>query len=116
MDEIVESIFSKPPGEKSSIELQLEDVTAEIAERGFIEQFIFNILFLITYKGMKKLYGNDKEIITLTESEVELLKEYVRSYGYDMIIRGNNTDRDPWDIIKRGEQLLNYQLHFEKIY
>lgn len=116
LDEIVENIYSKPPGESNSICLQLEDETAEIAKEVSTSQFIFNILFLITYKGMKKLYGKDKEIISLSETEISTIKKYVRSYGYDLVIRGNNTNRDPWDILKGGERLVNYQIHFEKIY
>lgn len=116
LDEIVEKIFSKPPKERCSIHLELEEETAEIAQGENVEGFIFNILFLITYKGMKKLYGKDKEIINLTKTEIMVIKDYVRSYGYELVIRGNNTDRDPWEIIKSGERLMNYQVHFDKIY
>jgi hypothetical protein len=116
LDEIVEKIFSKPPKERCSIHLELEEETAEIAQDESVDKFVFNILFLITYKGIKKLYGKDKEMINLKESEIMVIKEYVRSYGYELVVRGNNTDRDPWDIIKSGERLINYQVHFDKIY
>uniref|UniRef100_A0A6C0DZH4 Uncharacterized protein n=1 Tax=viral metagenome TaxID=1070528 RepID=A0A6C0DZH4_9ZZZZ len=116
LDDIVEKIFSKPPKERCSIHLELEEETAEIAQDESVERFIFNILFLITYKGIKKLYGKDKEMINLKESEIMVIKEYVRSYGYELVVRGNNTDRDPWEIIKSGERLINYQVHFDKIY
>jgi hypothetical protein len=117
LDDIVEKIYSKPPMEKNSICLQLEDETADIAnEGGDVEQFIFNILFLITYKGMKKLYGKDKELLMLTETEIYNIKQYVRSYGYELIIRGNNTQLDPWELLKSGEKLTSYQVHFNKIY
>jgi hypothetical protein len=116
LDEIVEKIFSKPPKERCSIHLELEEETAEIAQDESVDKFVFNILFLITYKGIKKLYGKDKEMINLKESEIMVIKEYVRSYGYELVVRGNNTDRDPWDIIKSGDRLINYQVHFDKIY
>lgn len=116
LDDIVEQIFSKPPGNRCSVHLELEEETAEIAQEENVDRFVFNILFLITYKGMKKLYGKDKEIIGLTEVEIMVIKEYVRSYGYELVLRGNNTDRDPWEIIKSGERLTNYQVHFDKIY
>jgi len=116
LDEIVEKIFSKPPKERCSIHLELEEETAEIAQDESVDKFVFNILFLITYKGIKKLYGKDKEMINLKESEIMVIKEYVRSYGYELVVRGNNTDRDPWEIIKSGERLINYQVHFDKIY
>ena len=113
INEIANSIFTRPPGLPNSIQLQLEDVTADIAQQEGVDNFIFNILYLITFRGIEILFGHRK-VHTLTENEYMLLTEYVRSYGYHLIVHANNSTNTPWDLIKQGQTLENYQISFEK--
>ena len=84
-EEIGEKIFSNLPGELNSIDLALEEQTAEIAELEGIEQFTSNILRIITMTGIKILFG-DVNFLNLTETQVELIKRYTRSFGYNLKI------------------------------
>lgn len=79
--EIAEMIFRKPPGKKNSIQLQLEEHTANIANNQGIDLFIINILSLITLHGVEILFGH-RQILQLTEKDFNLIQEYVMSYGY----------------------------------
>ncbi len=115
LDEIAESIFSKPPGPPNSVQLQLEEVTADIAEKEGVEEFIFNILYLITFKGIKKLYGYTS-VQELTEPQFQNIQKYVNSYGYIITLEANNTNKTPWEIFREGGRLLNYRIGFEKLY
>ena len=111
IDEIVEQIFSKPPGPPNSIQLQLEEQTAEIASQDGVENFIFSILCMITVKGIEKLYGH-KEIHALTEKQIHVIKRYVESYGYKLKIYANDTEFDPWELMKRNVQVYRFKIEF----
>ena len=89
LDEIVKSIFSQPPGKICSIQLQLEEETSKIAEQYGVNSFVFNILYMITLKGIRYLYG-DIPLVSLTESQLDLVKEYTRSYEYELLIKIEN--------------------------
>ncbi len=115
IDEIAEAIFSKPPGPPNSVQLQLEDLTAEIAEQEGVDNFVFNILCLLTFKGMQKLYGH-KNIIELNEREFLNILDYVKSYGYTLEIRANDTDYTPWQLQSRGIPVRRYNIFFDKLY
>ena len=91
----------------------MEELTADIAEREGVENFIFNILCLITYKGVEILFGHNK-IHELSQKQFNLVTDYVRSYGYNLVVHGNNSNETPWELIKKGERLTSYQISFEK--
>ena len=82
---IAESIFSKPPGQKNSINLSLDEETSDIAKEDGVEPFIFNILTIITMYGVEMLFGH-RNILKLTNVQIGLIKEYTRSYGYNLLI------------------------------
>lgn len=113
IQEIAEGIFSRPPGLPNSIQLQLEDVTADIAEQEGIDNFVFNILYLITFRGIEILFGH-KKVHDLTEKQYRLLNDYTRSYGYRLIVHANNSTNTPWELMRQGETLKSYQVSFEK--
>jgi hypothetical protein len=81
--EIAQAIFSKQPGLLNSIDLSLEDETSFLAEKHGVNEFVSNILRIITLHGVKILFG-DIKIKDLTNSQIDLIKEYTRSYGYDL--------------------------------
>lgn len=92
LEEIAEQIFTKPYGEHNSIQLELEEVTSDIALKYGIENFISHILCIITIKGIKILYGDDINILLLSESQLDTVRMYVRSFGYDLIISKDKSD------------------------
>lgn len=96
-EEIGEKIFSKPPGNLNSIDLALEEQTAEIAEEDGIEQFTSNILRIITTSGINVLFGH-VNFMKLTDNQIELIKKYTRSFGYNLNL----------DVDKEKKQLLVY--------
>lgn len=115
LDEIVESIFSKPPGPKRSIQLQLEEYTADLAQKQGVDDFVFNILCLLTFKGMQRLYGH-KNLLELTNNEFNTIQKYIESCGYKLQVYGNDTNENPWEITKRGERLYRYNVFFDKVH
>jgi hypothetical protein len=115
IEEIATEIFGKPPGAPNSIQLQLEDATADIAVQEGVDNFVFNILCLLTFRGMEILYGH-KNMLQLTEQNFDLISEYVRSYGYKIDVVGNDSIESPWELQKRGVQLRRYAISFDKIY
>ena len=79
--EIAEQIFSKPPQAINSIQLQLEDTTADIAVREGVQQYVFEILSVILLHGIEILFGH-RDILRLTENNFYLLQAYSNSFGY----------------------------------
>lgn len=90
---IAEQIFTKRPQPKNSIQLQLEEQTSEIALTDPLgaERFVMNIIGMITMHGVDILYGH-KNILSLSDNQINLLQEYTCSYGYKIItkVEGNN--------------------------
>ena len=86
--EIAEQIFSRPPGEPNSIDLQLDDGTIEfMREEGYeMNDFVRDILSMITLHGVEILFGH-RNIFILGENDVFLLKRYIRSYGYELKVK-----------------------------
>lgn len=113
INEIAEQIFNDEPKSPNSIQLQLEERTADFAEQDGFENFLFNILYLITFRGMQILYGH-KNVLFLTEKQYEKINDYVKSYGYTLHVNANNTDENMWEFVKRGGKIQNYQILFEK--
>ena len=85
---IADQIFSKPPGEPNSIDLQLDDSTVDFMENeGYTpHSFIRDVLSVITLHGVQILFGH-KNIVLLNETELVLLKKYTLSYGYELNIK-----------------------------
>ena len=76
---LVEKIFSKPPEEKNSIQLQLD-----YADNEYIFQLLLNILLsAIKFKG----YSSINE---LNNNQLIELKSYFNSFGFDIITSNIN--------------------------
>jgi hypothetical protein len=83
---IAEQIFSKPVGKPKSIQLQLEEQTADLGFKdpsGF-QSFVYKIVGMITYHGVKILFGHSN-LHQLSENDYYLIRAYVNSFGYDII-------------------------------
>lgn len=115
INEIADAIFSRPPGAPHSIQLELEEETADIAEKEGVNNFIFNILYMITFKGIEKMYGH-KNVQRLTEMQFEYVQDYVKSYGYIITVDANNTHKTPWQLEREGVRVLNCRVAFDKFY
>jgi len=79
--EIAEQIFCKQPQPINTIQLGLEEATADIAESEGVERFIFNILSIILMHGIEILFGH-RNILRLSEDDFNLLQRYANSFGY----------------------------------
>ena len=121
LEHIAQSIFLNNPLEPNSIKLELElekdNPEDTLMYENGIDQSIFNILFLITYKGIKILY-NHNNLLDLTEEQYILLQKYVNSFGYILEVFGNNTEntsnpKTPWEILKSGNKLTNCTVSFK---
>ena len=113
INEIAEGIFKKSPAPANSIQLQFEEQTADFAQQDGYENFLFNILFLITLRGIEILYGH-REILQLTKRQYQRVNEYVNSFGYIFKVTANNTSENLWDLVERGGLIRNYQMFFDK--
>lgn len=115
INEIALQIFSKPPGPINSIQLQLEELTANIAEEQGVESFVFDILCLLTHRGIQILYGIE-HFWQISEQQFMLLREYIRSFGYEIKVFANDTYQSPWDVMRAGETVERYNIFFDRIY
>lgn len=113
INEIAEGIFNYPPKSANSIQLQFEEETADYAMQDGYENFLFNILFLITFRGIEILYGH-RNILELTRNQYNKVNEYVKSYGYILRVDANGTNENIWDLVYRCGKIQNYQISFEK--
>lgn len=113
INEIAEGIFKKTPAAANSIQLQFEEQTADFAQQDGYENFLFNILFLITLRGVEILYGH-RDILQLTKRQYQRINEYVNSFGYIFKVTANNTNENLWDLVERGGVIRNYQMFFDK--
>jgi hypothetical protein len=114
IEEIADAIFSRPPGRPHGVQLQLEEETADLAQQSGVDEFVFNILYLITFKGIEKLYGHRK-VQDLTESQFRTVQEYVNSYGYVLTVEANGTNKTPWQLRRDGVVVLNYRIGFDRL-
>lgn len=112
--EIAKAIFSKPPGNPGSIQLQLEEETSFIAQQEGVSSYIFEILCVLTLKGVEELYGST-DILSLTEEQYINIQKYVNSYGYVIRITANDTEKTPWELLKQGQFLKRYKISFEPL-
>jgi hypothetical protein len=87
--DIAFEIFSKQVLAKNSIQLELEESCVDLKEN--VEDFVFDVLTMITFHGIEILYGH-KNIAMLTKDQFKLVQEYTNSYGYNIThrIKDNN--------------------------
>ena len=114
LDDLVEQILGNPPQPPGSIQLQLEEETSYIAQKQGVEQFVFDILCMITIKGVQKLFGH-KNLLKLTQDEFCVVSQYVKSYGYVLQVYANNTAESPWELASKGIPILRYHIGFDKL-
>ena len=82
--EIAIAIFSQPPRPPNTIQLNLEEQTADIAQQQGVDNFIFDILSIIIMHGIEILF-NHNNISKLSENDFNLIQEYTNSFGYKIL-------------------------------
>lgn len=114
ISDIVEAVFDNPPGAQNSVLLQLDSTSTDLAYKRGVETYVFEILCLITFKGMQRLYGH-KNLMELTECEFNTIAAYMRSMGYKINVLANDTKKTPWDLLKDNIIPKRYKISFESI-
>jgi hypothetical protein len=87
--EIAEQIFSKPPGEPNTIDLSFHESTINYINQDEVHAYIRDVISIITMHGVEILFGH-KNVMMLTEDQLFLVKQYTRSYGFDMTFNVEN--------------------------
>ena len=81
-DDFKHFLFSKPPQEKNSIKLELDNPNIKIGLH------IFQELLMIFTDGMKYLFGNGKNvnITNLTKENIDMINKYFESMGFQAFV------------------------------
>lgn len=79
--DIARQIFSKPPQDPCTIQLVMAH---EIPSDENLTDFEFNLMGEMTLAGLKILFGQDANPVTISETDFRHLNKYIRSMGYDM--------------------------------
>lgn len=82
---IARIIFSQPPQPPYSIQLQLDETSADEAQRD--PKIVINeMLTLFLLAGIQVKWGPDFTLKEITPGKLEQLKQYSRSVGYEPLI------------------------------
>ena len=81
--EIAERIFSQEPLPPKTINLQSEGYDGDYSIED-VTRYTHELVMSLTIEGMKVLFGHSNPI-ELNEDEYILMRQYVNSYGYDMV-------------------------------
>lgn len=83
--EIAEYIYTHLPQKPNKYKLGLDDPESlGYQEKEGVYEFNQGILAHITLHGIEILFGH-KELLDLTEKNLELIDIYVKSYGYNLV-------------------------------
>ena len=82
-DDFKHFLFSKPPQEKNSIKLELDNPNIKIGLH------IFQELLMIFTDGMKYLFGDENHvnITNLTKENIDLINKYFESLGFNVFVK-----------------------------
>lgn len=92
LEDITHTIFSQPPKESNSIQLDFSDYKLD-------SEALFKQLLMIFTDGMKLLYGDQNgkvDLSSLTDDDFIKVKLYFRSFGFDIF----------YDIITIGDDRI----------
>lgn len=121
IDQITEKVFSQPAKPPRSIQLFFEDVTLK---------HVFEALLTFTVNGMKYKFSKDGKTVNieeLTEENVEEIKAYLKSIGFNLIVNTYtkeefNNNIFPWFVQfnnmpydKNETDLTKYQFLITKV-
>jgi len=92
LQEIVDQVFSIPPRPACSFGLVDVDTGEDNQTPEEAARTVFEVLMTLTLKGMKVKYGQEVDPRRLSESQIDTLKEYLRSFGWDFKILSTSMD------------------------
>jgi len=98
IDEIVRYVFSRPPGGKNTVSLQLTPESRDDLKDDEQESVILEIYIQIAVKGCKILYGEDCKITNLNRDQFSKIQQYMNSMGVKLVVKCNDDLADPWDL------------------
>lgn len=96
VDELVETIFSAPPGEPKSIQLQFANET----DPQEAESNIFRALGQIMTHGIVRLYGDKIRLSSLNPKQLRTIRRYLHSIGYELHLNHPHPETIP-NVIRR---------------
>lgn len=105
MNDIVEHVFSKPPGDPKTIELSLTEESADqFSTEEEREEMALEIFSQIAIMGARKLFAQPEQpfsLLQLTREQYAHLQKYMNSMGVKLIITCNEDRADPWDVAEK---------------
>lgn len=113
LQDIVEHVFSKPPGEPKTIDLSLTAETADqFAGDEDRELMALEIFSQIAIKGAQRLFaepGQPFSLLQMSRDQYARLQKYMNSMGVKLIITCNEDRADPWDLAeKEGMEAIKH--------
>jgi hypothetical protein len=91
IDDLVTKLFSKPPGKPCSVVLDVQETT-NVEE---YEKTIFRTLGQILTRGLLYKFGNDLALQELTATQIQDMKDYMRSVGFDVLMNEEIQEKAP---------------------
>ena len=98
IDGLVKELFGKPPGPACSIILDFDNTAADEDPR----RAIFRTLGQILTRGLLLKHGHEMQLQHLTPTEIQEMKDYMRSVGFDVLMNE--------EIYSKGPQILPNRL------
>ncbi len=89
LQEIVQQVFSIPPRPACSFGLIDIDTGEDNQTLEESARTVFEVLMSLTLKGMRVKYGDGIDPRRLTNAQIDTLKEYLRSFGWDFKIQSS---------------------------
>ena len=93
--EIAKAIFGGNPKPTLSVQLGLEDCAPADATPTEQAKILSEILMVMFLEGIKVRYGEDKRPESLTTQQIQALSDYVRSYGFYIIVKSDMLTESP---------------------
>ncbi len=104
--ELVEYIFSKPPQDENTICLNLSDDSQDqFLNSPEQTDAILEFYVDIAIEGCKILFGENILITSLSEDQFNLLQKYMRSMGHKLVVKANDGNDTPWNLLAKNETI-----------
>jgi hypothetical protein len=92
---IAAQIYGTPVKAAGTIQLDLEDTIPDGATPEYCFQIVSEILMQLLLEGIKVRYGENTKLASLSDNQKQTIAEYVRSYGYDLIVKTDHMTEAP---------------------
>ena len=85
LDDFIKKVFSNDPMPRNSYQIQYNNPNVDNAN-----EFIFKELVYTLTEGLKILYGNTIDLSNITEQNIQKIKEYFNSFGFNIYLKVEN--------------------------